>query len=134
MAKKKQHQGTAAPPALSTPASVEDLETGIEGDSLEEAIAKLTPEQAEMFMNALTLTMKKRRLMLLGTLMALLVLIVGTVLAFIAFANREPGSFRIWVFLVPFAGAGCSMWFFGRLAKRAGVQTQATLSSSISST
>ncbi len=132
MAKKKHEQGSATPQASSTAAGVEDLETGIDGDSLEEAIAKLTPEQAEMFMKALTLTMKKRRLMLIGTLMALLVLVVGTVLAFIAFANREPGSFKIWVFLVPFAGAGFSMWFFGRLAKRAGVQTQSTLSSSVS--
>lgn len=124
MAKKKQEQGSVAKERI------EELETGIDGESLEEAIAKLTPEQTEMFMNALMLTMKKRRLMLIGTLMALLVLLLGTVLAFIAFANREPGSFKIWVFLVPFAGAGFSMWFFGRLAKRAGLQSQSTLSTS----
>lgn len=120
MAKAKQSKGTTAP---------NDVETDTEGESLEEAIAKLTPEQAEMFMKALTLTMKKRRLMLMGTLLALLVLVAGTIWAFITFANREPGSFKIWVFLVPFAGAGLSMWIFGRLAKRAGVQTQSTLSS-----
>ncbi|MCP4446720.1 MAG: hypothetical protein GY811_15440 [Myxococcales bacterium] len=122
MAKKKQQGSTA-------PESVEDLEGEVDRESLEEAIAKLTPEQAEMFMNALTLTMKKRKLMLMGTLLALLVLVVGTFGAFVTFANRAPGSFMIWVFLVPFAGAGFCMWFFGRLAKRTGVQSQSTLSS-----
>ena len=123
MAKAKQQESSTAPE------SAEELETAIDGESLEEAIAKLTPEQADMFMKALTLTMKKRRLMLAGTLLALFVLVAGMLWAFIAFANREPGSFKLWVFLVPFAGAGFSMWLFGRLAKRAGMRTQSTLSS-----
>lgn len=109
--------------------SAEGLEPAIDGDSLEEAIAKLTPEQAEMFMKALSLTMKKRRLMLIGTLLSLFVLIAGTIWAFVAFGNREPGSFKLWVFLVPFGGAGFCMWLFGILAKRAGVQTHSTLTS-----
>lgn len=90
---------------------------GDEGESFEEALAKLTPEQTEMFMQALDMTMRKRRLMLLGNLLALLCMVGGMLLAFIAFSKREPGTFTGWVFLVPFASAGMCMWFFGRLAR-----------------
>ncbi len=100
---------------------------GIDGESLEEAIANLTPEQAEIFMRALSLTMRKRRLMLMGNLFALLIMVIGMIFAFISYGSREPGSFSGWVFLVPFGGAGFCMWLFGKLAKRAGVQTHESL-------
>jgi hypothetical protein len=99
----------------------------IDGDSLEEAIAKLTPEQADMFMRALSLTMRKRRLMLVGNLLALLMLIIGMLFAFVAYGNRTPGTFVGWVFLVPLASAGFCLWLFGKLAKHAGNLTHKTL-------
>lgn len=98
-----------------------------ESETLEEAIAKLSPEQADMFMRALSLTMKKRRLMLVGNLLALFLMIAGMLWAFASYANRETGSFAAWVFLVPFGSAGFCMWIFGKLAKRAGAQTHTTL-------
>ncbi len=105
-----------------------DSETGAgEGETLEEAIAKLSPEQAEMFMKVLSLTMKKRRIMLIGNLLALLLLLSGMLWAFVAFANREPGSFSAWVFLVPFGSAGLSLWIFGKYASQAGTKTTAAL-------
>jgi hypothetical protein len=104
-----------------------DDATSIEGESLEEAIAKLTPEQADMFMRALALTMRKRRLMLVGNLLALLLTVIGMLFAFVAYGNREPGSFVGWVFLVPIGSAGFVLWFFGKLAKRAGSLTHQTL-------
>lgn len=106
---------------------VEAEEPGIEGDSLEEAIAKLTPEQADMFMRALALTMRKRRLMLVGNLTALLIMLVGMLFAFVAYGSREPGAFVGWVFLVPFGSAGFVLWLFGKLAKSAGKKTHQTL-------
>ena len=102
-------------------------QVALEGESLEEAIGKLTPEQTELFMRALTLTMRKRRLMLVGNLVALLLLVIGLLFAFVAYANRSPGAFTGWVFLVPFGSAGFSLWFFGFLAKRAGQKTHETL-------
>ena len=107
-------------------------EVAIGDESLEEAIANLSPEQAEMFMRVLSLTMKKRRLMLLGTLLALFLLVAGTLVAFVTFHNREPGQFALWVFLVPFALAGATLWGFGRMAKRAGVQSQQSLAAPLS--
>jgi len=103
-------------------------------ETLEEAIAKLTPEQAAMFMRALNLTMKKRKLMLMGTLLSLFIMVAGTIWAFVAFTHRSPGMFMSWVFLVPFGTAGFCMWLFGRLAKRAGTATQDSLVTSSAST
>ena len=113
-------------------ASVEDV--GIEGDSLEDAIAKLTPEQADIFIRALSLTMRKRRLMLVGNLTALLIMVIGMLFAFVAYGSREPGAFVGWVFLVPFGSAGFVLWFFGKLAKRAGTKTHRTLVEPLTST
>ena len=62
-------------------------------ETLDEAIAKLSPEQAEMFVRALALAMRKRRLMLVGNLLALLLLVIGLLFAFVAYGNRVPGSF-----------------------------------------
>lgn len=104
-----------------------DSSDGIDGESLDEAIAKLTPEQTEIFMRALAHTMRKRRLMLMGNLLALLVMVFGMVFAFFSYSNREPGSFAGWVFLIPFGGAGFCMWLFGTLAKRSGIQTHKAL-------
>jgi hypothetical protein len=110
-----------------TPSETEEEQAALEGDSLEEAIAKLTPEQADMFVRALSLTMRKRRLMLVGNLLALLVLVIGMLFAFVAYGNRTPGTFVGWVFLVPLGSAGFCLWFFGKLAKRAGARTHKTL-------
>jgi hypothetical protein len=87
-------------------------------ESIDEQIAKLTPEQAEMFARALELTMKKRRIMILGHIGALVALLASFVAALYVWANREPGTFVGWVFLVPFALVGAMLIGFGKLAKR----------------
>ena len=102
-------------------------EAATDGESLEDAIAKLSPEQAEMFMRVLTLTMKKRRIMLFGNLLALFLMVSGMLWAFVAYGQRDPGSFSAWVFLVPFASAGLSLWLFGRVASKAGAKTTTAL-------
>jgi hypothetical protein len=101
-------------------ATGKDSETdAIDSESLEEAIAQLSPEQAEMFVTILEQTMKKRRLMLIGNLAAVVALVVGSLWAFYMFGNRDEGEFVGWVFLVPFAAAGAFLTIFGRLARRA---------------
>jgi hypothetical protein len=91
---------------------------GSTDESIEDQIAKLTPEQAEMFARALELAMKKRRIMFLGHIGALVALLASFVAALYIFANREPGTFVGWVFLVPFALVGAMLIGFGKLAKR----------------
>lgn len=85
---------------------------------LQAELDKLTPEQVEMFGRALELAMKKRRVMLIGHLGAILALIVGGALAFYLYGTSDPASFRAWVFLIPFAAAALLFIGFGKLARR----------------
>lgn len=106
---------------------VREDEPALEGESLQEAIDNLTPEQAEMFMRALSHTMRKRRFMFVGNAAALLIMVIGIFFAFVSYANREPGTFAGWVFLIPFGSAGFVLWLFGKLAKKSGEKTHQTL-------
>lgn len=84
---------------------------------LEDILANLTTEEAEMFLAALELTMRKRRVQLLGYLAALLVIVVGIAWAFWIYGNREPGEFVGWAFLVPPAAGGLALYAFGKISK-----------------
>ena len=88
--------------------------------NIEEELKKLSPEEAAVFVEMLELAMKKRRMMLLGYIIALLVLIGGTVFSLWAYATREPGTFIGWALLVPFAGVGVVFVVFAKLTKRMG--------------
>jgi hypothetical protein len=88
-----------------------------EEETLDEALAKLSPEEARLFVQALELAVRKRRVMLLGHLLAILLLIVGFLWALYMYGTHQRGTFIGWVFLVPFALAGTSMLGFGRLAR-----------------
>ena len=90
---------------------------GMTPEDFEKALSELTPEQAEMFTKALELAMRKRRVLLLGYLSALLALIIGIVGALYIYGTREPGTFVGWVFLVPLATAGALMLVFGRISR-----------------
>jgi hypothetical protein len=85
---------------------------------LEDKLKGLTTEQIQLFVAALGQAMRKRRLMLLGYLSALMSIVLGLVFALIMYANHEPGTFIGWVFFVPFGLAAFSVWLFGRLANR----------------
>jgi hypothetical protein len=81
-------------------------------------LAELDPAQAALFIQALELTMRKRRAMLMGYLIVLVVIIVGQLAAVVVWAALGPGGFRGWVFLVPIAAAGLVLLTFGRLVRR----------------
>jgi hypothetical protein len=81
-------------------------------------LRELSPQQIELFVAALQMAIRKRRLMLLGYLCALLSIVLGLVFALITYAGHDRGTFVGWVFFVPFALAGASMWLFGKLARR----------------
>ena len=85
---------------------------------LQKALDQLTPEQAEMFVQALELTMKKRRIMLLGYLLAVLAIVIGFGWALYMYGTHEYGTFFGWVFLIPFAIAGATFILFGKIARR----------------
>jgi hypothetical protein len=84
---------------------------------LGEILANLTTEEAEMFLAALELTMRKRRVQLLGYLATLVLLLFGILWAFWMYGNRDPDQFIGWVFLIPPAAAGLSLYLFGRMSR-----------------
>jgi hypothetical protein len=90
--------------------------------SLKDALEALTPEQADMFLRALELTMRKRRMMLLGYLAAAFAMVLGTVWSLYMYGTHEPGTFIGWVFLIPFAVAGSCLYIFGKLSRRVGMK------------
>ena len=85
---------------------------------LEERLRELNPEQIKLFVLALRAAMRKRRILLVGYLTALLCIVLGLAFAVIVWANREPGTFIGWVFFVPFGLAGTTLWLFGKIAGR----------------
>ena len=85
-------------------------------DALEEAIKQLSPEEARFFLWKLELSVRKRKIQLTGYLVAIalwLVTMVGAVVIY-GLSTRFVG----YVFLVPFALVGVTLWAFGRAAEK----------------
>jgi hypothetical protein len=101
-----------------TAAKAERLEQGNPNErDLEQILANLTTEEAEMFLAALELTMRKRRVQLLGYLATVLLLVLGIAWSFWMYGRRDPGEFIGWVFLIPPAAAGLALYGFGKLSR-----------------
>ncbi len=98
----------------------EALEPDADHKSIEERIAELSPEEAEMFAMILEITMKRRRFMLVGYILALAVALLGMVWALYMYGSRTPGTFIGWVFLVPPGLAAVIIILFGRWTKKIG--------------
>jgi hypothetical protein len=79
---------------------------------------EVSREQIEKLIAAIEKVERKRKIMLLGYLLALVLLVGGQVTAFIVFAMSPRGSFMGWVFFVPFLAVGSVLWLFGRWATR----------------
>jgi hypothetical protein len=92
-----------------------------EHGALAEAIENLSPDEAQFFLTKLEAALKKRRLQLIGYLVAMIVWLVGTVLALAYYGTHD--GFSGWVFLVPFAFVGLILFAFGRWAERVGKVT-----------
>ena len=97
-----------------------EQQTPDQNAELQKKLEELTPEQAEMFVRALDLAIRKRRMMLLGYVTALVALIAGLIVALYIYGSQERGSFVGWVFLIPAVGAATCLILFGKLAKRLG--------------
>ena len=90
-----------------------------EGDAeLARKLQELTPEQAELFVRALHLAMKKRRILLVGYIAAAISMLLGWLWALYIYGNtRESGDFMAWLFLIPPALAGIILVTFGRISR-----------------
>ena len=90
----------------------------IDSKALEEAIAKLSPEEAAFFLQSLESKLRKRKIQLTGYLVAMIVWLV-TMIGALAYYGASDG-FVLWVFLVPFALLGAILYAFGRWGTRVG--------------
>ncbi len=81
-------------------------------------LEELTPEQADMFVRALHLAMRKRRVLLVGYLATAISLVLGWLWALYIFGKTTgSGEFMAWVFLVPPAIAAIVLVSFGRISR-----------------
>jgi hypothetical protein len=87
---------------------------------LARAVEQLTPDEAQFFLDKLERALRRRRLQLIGYLVAMLVWAVGMVAAFTAYAMADKGTSVNWVFVLPFGAVGIVLYVFGRTAERVG--------------
>ncbi len=83
-------------------------------DELARAIERLTPEEAAFFIEKLEAAVKKRKIQLMGYLVAMLVWLLGMVAGLVYYGTHD--GFTGWVFLVPFGLVGAVLWGFGKWA------------------
>ncbi len=87
-------------------------------DALAKAIQELSPDEAAFFLWKLEVALRKRKIQLVGYLVAMLVWLLGMIgaLAYYGMASGFVG----WVFIAPFAIVGVVLYVFGWWANRVG--------------
>ncbi len=87
-------------------------------DELARAVQQLDPEEAAFFLAKLERAIKKRKIQLLGYLVAMLAWALGMVFAFVWYGTHS--GFVGWAFLLPFAVVGLILYVFGKWAEKVG--------------
>jgi hypothetical protein len=100
------------PPVASADAKREDIAR---------AIQQLSPEEAAHFLFRVEMALRKRKIQLTGYFVALLVWLLGTLLALAYYGTHD--GFVSWVFLAPFGLVGVVLWLFGGWAEHVGRRT-----------
>ncbi|HEY5925693.1 MAG TPA: hypothetical protein VIV11_28600 [Kofleriaceae bacterium] len=87
-------------------------------DAIEQAVKQLSKEEAALFLFTLEMKLQKRKLQLVGYLVAMAVWLAGMLLALVIYGTSS--GFVGWVFLMPFALVGLTLWIFGKWAEKVG--------------
>ena len=87
-------------------------------EELARAIEKLDPEQAAFFLAKLEIAIKKRKLQITGYLVAMALWVLGMFFALVWYGTHD--GFTGWVFLMPFAAVGLTLFAFGKWSERLG--------------
>jgi hypothetical protein len=87
-------------------------------DELARAIEQLSPDEAAFFLWKLEVALRKRKVQLLGYLVAMVAWLVGMVLALLYYGMSS--GFVGWVFIAPFAVVGIVLYIFGWWANKIG--------------
>lgn len=91
----------------------------IDDPELAKELEQLTPDQLAVFILTIEKRMKRRKLQLVGYIVALLTFLLAMLVSILMYANRDPGEFSGWIFLIPFVTVGAVLMLFGRLSRRA---------------
>jgi len=86
---------------------------------VDDRVDNLSPEELATLTRAVERISRRRKIMLIGYTLALLVMIVGILASLYIYGVSPPGRFVGWVFFIPFALVGAILWIFGKWAKRA---------------
>lgn len=89
-------------------------------EDLARAIEKLSPEEAEFFVQKLEAALRKRKIQMAGYLVAVFLGLVGMLGGLVYYGTHD--GFTGWVFLLPFGIMGLVLWLFGKWAERAGAK------------
>lgn len=87
-------------------------------DAVEEAIKQLSREEAALFLHQLEMKLRKRKLQLAGYLVAMGLWLAGMLAALVVYGTAS--GFVGWVFLLPFALVGVTLWVFGKWGEKVG--------------
>jgi hypothetical protein len=85
---------------------------------VERAIQQLSPDEAQHFLKLLERGIKRRKIQMVGYMLALIVLLLGQFGAIVYYGAADEGTFVGWVFFLPFLAVGLVFWLFGRWARR----------------
>jgi len=89
-------------------------------EELAQAVEQLSPEEAQFFLHKLEVALRKRKIQLLGYLVAILAWVLLMVCALAYFGIAE--GFVGWAFLIPFAVVGAILYGFGKWANKVGAR------------
>ena len=94
------------------------FEGGDKTAELARAIEKLSPDEAQFFLQKLEAAIRKRKIQILGYLVAMGVWVIGMVFALAWYGTHD--GFVGWVFIAPFGLVGAVLFGFGKWAERVG--------------
>jgi hypothetical protein len=108
---------------VSKPAPVEDelVAQAFDADkheNLARAVEKLNPDEAAFFLQKLEAAIRKRKIQILGYLVAMLIWLAGMMFALVWYGTHD--GFVGWVFIAPFGFVGLILYAFGKWAERVG--------------
>jgi hypothetical protein len=109
--------GRRSRPSTDDPLVAKAFDAG-QHEELARAVEQLSPEEARFFLHKLETALRKRKIQLMGYLVAMLVWVLGMVCALAYFGMAD--GFVGWVFLVPFGVVGVILYVFGMWANKVG--------------
>ncbi|MDB4963863.1 MAG: hypothetical protein JWP01_3862 [Myxococcales bacterium] len=89
-------------------------------EELARAIEQLSPEEAAFFVDKLEAAIRKRKIQISGYLASMLIWVLAMMFGLVYYGTHD--GFTGWVFLLPFALVGLTLFVFGKWAAKVGAK------------